>query len=484
MLLDLAPPEEVYYVSNSLFGFEKAVALKTSKISMENAISIMDQDETHFRDFKSIDIQPAKLTRSVSAFANADGGELILGIEDDPRKVRGFPNVEDANGHIQIFEKLFPLGHGFSYEFLQVDGQSDYLLKIEIEKSHEIVFASDKKAYLRRGAQNLPQTDSVSLSRLKQNKGITTFETELVNVEIDVILDSEATQKFIDSVVPTTTADSWFIKQRLIRDSRPTVAGVVLFADEPQACLPKRSGLKVYRYQTAKEEGERDFLSFDPVTVEGCAYNLIYEAVKLTAKIIEGVKVMTPKGLKTAKYPEEALHEIVTNAVLHRDYSVPDDIHIRIFDNRVEIQSPGLLPAHITPENIFDERFSRNGTMVRLINKFPNAPNKDVGEGLNTTVEAMKKVRLVAPVIEQRGMNVIVTLKHESLATPETLIMEYLDAHENITNKQARQLSNVGSENAMKHILRRMVAANMLTVVKGKTVFDTSYIRNVAQIPT
>lgn len=318
----------------------------------------------------------------------------------------------------------------------------------------------------------------MQLSRLKQNKGITTFETELVNVEVEVILNSEPTQNFIDSVVPTTTADSWFVKQRLIRDNRPTVAGVVLFADEPQACLPKRSGLKVYRYQTAKEEGERDFLSFDPITVEGCAYNVIVEAVKLTTKIIEDVQVMTPKGLKKAKYPKEALHEIVTNAVLHRDYSVPDDIHIRIFDNRVEIQSPSLLPAHITPENIFDERFSRNGTMVRLINKFPDAPNKDVGEGLNTTAEAMRKVRLVAPVIEQKGMNVVVTLKHESLATPETLIMEYLKVHQSITNKQARQLSNVGSENAMKHLLRKMVEAEMLTVVKGKTVFDTSYVEN------
>lgn len=451
--------------------------MKISKISSENAALITEQDETHFRDFKSIDIKPAKLSRTVSAFANADGGELIIGVEDDPRKLKGFPSIEDANGHIQLFEKLFPLGHGFTYEFIHVEQCADYLLKIEVEKSHEIVFASDRKAYLRRGAQNLPQTDDVSLNRLKQNKGITTFETELINVEIDVIQNSKIIKKFIDNVVPTTTADSWLVKQRLIRDNRPTVAGVVLFSDEPQACLPKRSGLKVYRYQTGNEEGERDFLSFDPKTVEGCAYDLIYEAVKLTAKIIEDVKVMTPKGLKKAKYPQEALHEIVTNAVLHRDYSVPDDIHIRIFDNRVEIQSPGLLPAHITPENIFDERFSRNGTMVRLINKFPDAPNKDVGEGLNTTVEAMRKVRLVAPVIEQKGMNVVVTLKHESLASPETLIMEFLMSHDKITNKQARQLSNVGSENAMKHILRKMVDAKMLTAVTGKTVFDTYYVK-------
>jgi len=65
-------------------------------------------------------------------------------------------------------------------------------------------------------------------------------------------------------------------------------------------------------------------------------------------------------------------HEIITNAVLHRDYSVADDVHIRIFDNRVEVVSPGMLPAHITPENILSERFARNAAIVRLINKFPD----------------------------------------------------------------------------------------------------------------
>ena len=69
--------------------------------------------------------------------------------------------------------------------------------------------------------------------------------------------------------------------------------------------------------------------------------------------------VNTPEGLESVKYPITALHEIITNAVLHRDYSVADDIHIRIFDNRVEVASPGTLPAHITAENILNERFAR-----------------------------------------------------------------------------------------------------------------------------
>lgn len=446
-------------------------------IRNEQIQKIIETEESHFSDLKSIDVTPAKLTRTISAFANADGGEVYVGIEDNPREWRGFDSVESANGHIQIFEKLFPLGHGFEYSFLGAEQMHGYVLKIEVLKSQDVINASDRKPYLRRSAQNLPQNEPTVLQRLKQNKGIVSFENELTNVEKEIISESDASQKFIQDVVPTTTAEKWLRKQRLIIEERPSVAGVILFCDEPQAILPKRSGVKLYRYQSKEEEGERAVLSFDPVTIEGNAYNLIETAVIETAGIIEGVQIMTSEGLRSAKYPKDALHEIVTNAVLHRDYSVPDDIHIRVFDNRVEIQSPGLLPAHITPENILDERFSRNGVIVRLINKFPNPPNKDVGEGLNTAFEAMRTVRLVDPVIEQRGMNVVVTLKHESLGTPETLIMEYLDRHESIANRQAREIANVGSENTMKQTLRRMVKARMLSVVKGKTVFDTRYIK-------
>lgn len=450
--------------------------MRPREIVQSEVDAIISLEEGHFADLKSKDISPAKITRTISAFANADGGEIYIGIEDDPRVWSGFDDFEDANGLIQALERLFPLGNGFDYTFLKCGNCRGYVLKVDIQKSHDVCVASDRVAYLRRGAQNLPQNDQPSLERLKRNKGLASFESEVLNCEADIITESDVTQRFIKAVFPSADHVKWLKKQQLIRDSKPTVAGTMLFAEEPQALLPKRSGIKIYRYQT-KEESERSVLVYDPITIEGCAYDIIKSAVQETVSQIEKIELMTPEGLKMAKYPREALHEIVTNAVLHRDYSVPDDVHIRIFDNRVEVQSPGLLPAHITPENILEERYSRNGTMVRLINKFPDPPNKDVGEGLNTAFEAMATMRLVDPEIRQQGMNVVVTLKHESLASPETLIMQYLQTNEFIVNKQARDITNIGSENAMKHTLRRMVDAGMIKVITGKTVFDTKYTK-------
>ncbi|NRA69334.1 MAG: ATP-binding protein, partial [Pseudobacteriovorax sp.] len=76
-------------------------------------------DEGHFCDLKSYRISPSKLTKSISSFANAEGGELFIGVEDSPRKWHGFENQEAANGHLQALERLFPLGADFDYQFLR-----------------------------------------------------------------------------------------------------------------------------------------------------------------------------------------------------------------------------------------------------------------------------------------------------------------------------------------------------------------------------
>lgn len=113
----------------------------------------------------------------------------------------------------------------------------------------------------------------------------------------------------------------------LISD-KPLVAGVLLFAEEPQAALPKRSAIKIYRYSFKEGSGERDSLVFDPITIEGHLYKLIEDSKNKVKKIVEGIKKLGPQGLENVVYPEEALQEIITNAVIHRDYSIPKDIHI------------------------------------------------------------------------------------------------------------------------------------------------------------
>ncbi len=425
---------------------------------------IIALEEGHFLDLKAIDIKPAKLTNAISAFANADGGELYVGIAEDKttktRYWKGFNNVEAANGHLQVFNELFPLGQEFAYEFLSYF--NSLVLHVEIQKTLDIKIASNGKPYIRIGAQNIPVDSEENLTRLKRNKGLVSFEEETTCADISDITNSQPIIQFINEVVPRNDPDKWLKKQKLIRGDKPTVCGVLLFADEPQAILPKRCGIKICRYKTQEAEGRRETLAFTPITIEGWVYKQIKFAVDKTVKLIEENRRLGDGGLENIFYPLETLHEIITNAVLHRDYSIADDIHIRIYDNRLEVESFGQLPGHITVKNILDERFARNGNLVRIINKFPDPPNKDIGEGLNTAFRAMQQLRLKDPVIEQFNNKVIVYIYHERLASPEEAIIDYLEKNSSIKIAHARKICYIDSDHRMRRILQGLVDKNII----------------------
>jgi hypothetical protein len=110
----------------------------------------------------------------------------------------------------------------------------------------------------------------------------------------------------------------------------------------------------------------------------------------------------------------------------------------------------------VTTENVLREQSARNPKIVRLINKFPNPPNKDVGEGLNTAFEAMKRLRLKQPEIEEKEHSVAVYITHSPLASPEETVLEYLKTHEEITNRIGRDLTGIRSENSMKDVFLRL----------------------------
>jgi ATP-dependent DNA helicase RecG len=456
--------------------------IPVNQLTDKQLLEVLAYIEGHFLDLKAKEIKPSKLTKAISAFANADGGDLYIGIAENitlpfPHKWEGFAKPQDANAHIQVLEGLFPLGEDYLYNFLSHPKQTGVVLQVIVRKTKAVVKANDGIPYIRRGAQCLPVDTPDKLALLERNKGLTSFENEPVAAELAKVCNSTTAIKFILDVVPTSEPEDWLRKQELVKNGNPTVGGVVLFADLPQAILPKRSGIKIYRYKTGDVEGTRDTLVSDPISVEGCAYDLIKQAVEITKEIIGKIQVLGTKGLEPVNYPKETLHEVITNSVLHRDYAIADDVHVRIFDNRVEVESPGRLPAHITPKNILKERFARNGNIVRIINKFPDPPNKDIGEGLNTAFEAMRNLRLKEPVVVEQENSVVVQIKHERLASAEDIVIEYLDSPDNamITNRVARGLTGIKSENSMKLVFLRLRDRALIEPVPGRSGFSSAW---------
>lgn len=188
--------------------------IRVVEITDKQLSEVLAYSESHFLDLKAKEIKPAKLTKLVSAFANADGGELYVGISERvslpfPHKWEGFAEPEDANAHIQVFEALFPLGEDYQYEFLGHPAQRGVVLQIAIRKTKSVVRASDGIPYIRRGAQSLPVDSPSKLAILERNKGITSFENETVSVGLDRVSESDVVRRFMSQVVPTSTPESW-----------------------------------------------------------------------------------------------------------------------------------------------------------------------------------------------------------------------------------------------------------------------------------
>lgn len=443
------------------------------KISKDDADRILKFEEGHFLDVKAREIAPAKLSQSISAFCNTAGGEVFIGIAESrsadirTRTWAGFSAQEDANSILQSVEQLTPLGNFFAVEFLSCDGYSGYLLHLICAKTRNIVKATNGTAYIRKGAQKLPLQDEESLARLRLDKGIESFEDSTLNVPLDSVVNSITVLEFILGVVPTGEPEQWLRSQLLIHQDKPTVAACLLFSDQPQAALPKRSAIKIFQYRTIEEGVNRETLAFTPITIEGPLYDLIKEAVAEAKSIVQGIKKLGEQGLEEVSYPDETLHEIITNAVLHRDYSLPTDVQLRIYDDRIEVESPGRLLGHITPQNMLHEQFARNPKLVRLINKFPDPPNKDVGEGLNTAFEAMRRIRLKEPEIVENENSVVVYIRHTRLSSPEQIVMEYLEVNATITNQMGRSITGIRRDVQMKDVFVRLRTKGMIEQVPG-----------------
>ncbi|VVB65703.1 Uncharacterised protein [Candidatus Gugararchaeum adminiculabundum] len=467
------------------------------EIDENEAIAILSKDESHFLDFKHRKVSGNKFQRIACSFANSDGGEIYVGICDKKETPvsnqldlwDGLENQEEANTLLQnLYNEISPSIEPRDAEFYKIKGndQKGLVLRILIDKSPKIHYTSEKKVWVRKNAQciEIPPQGVVDL---QLSKGVTSYETQFVeNFETENLESSTALRKFLDYYSPKSEPSEFLRKQYLIRkkDGKEfaTYAAVLLFAETPSAILPKKCAVKISRYNTSENEPEREHLG-EQTTVEGPLYQQISDAISSIKTTIGDISVLTRDGMAKAEYPADAIKEILVNAVIHRDYNISEDIQVFIFNNRIVIKSPGLLAGHVTTRNILEERFSRNNTIVRILNKFQNPPNKDIGEGLNTAFQKMKEVKLKPPIIEERDNSVLVTLPHEYLAAPEDMVLEYLEKHGEITNSIGRTLTGIKSENKMKNVFLKLAKRNLVERVPDKQSINSAWRKKRIEQP-
>lgn len=431
--------------------------MHTRIITVTEVLALSAREESHFYDKKGSKIDGRKVQKIAVAFANADGGEFIIGIadnEDEPlpeNRWHGTDTIENLNSHLQALFEISP-SLDLRYEILRCETKPGLCLRVQIEKSSDVHKTSDGTVYQRYGAQSLPIKDPQKITELAFAKGASSFEDQLLkDLPAEQIVDSKELLSFIGDYSPLTEPLDFCINQNLLdfRTWEPRVASALLFHQCPSAVIPRKCAVKITRYETKEEDPEREHLA-GQATIEGPTYRLIHDSVEAIRVAMSSINIWTANGLKQMEYPHEAIWEILVNAVIHRDYSISDDVQVLIYNNRIEVLSPGRLPGYVTVDNILEARFSRNPKIVRTLNRYKDAPNKDLGEGLNTAFQKMQEWGLKNPEVEEERGYVRVTLPHTPLAKATELILNFLTKHDSITNRQARDITGIKSENLVK----------------------------------
>lgn len=453
-------------------------------LSASELITLLNSEEDHFLDLKGREIQPSKLQETFVAFANADGGELYVGLEDkryQGDRVRPFATKEDVNAVLSVLlEQTSPAVENVAIEFLQTCG--GHVLHLSIPKSPKVHYTSGGDCYVRLNAGKV-KIKGERVTSLAYSKGSAPYERVAVDsVEIDEILESPVLANYIERVATALEPARFLRKQRLLTERSnkqvPNVGCILLFDDEPQASVETRCAIKVYRLRTTESEYKRENLAEMPSTINGPIEQLILDAIGKVAELVDGASYYEGSKLVPLRFPAEAIKEVLVNAVIHRDYSLNDDVHVKIFDNRIEISSPGKLPGYVTLDNLYDERFSRNPNLVRMLHNLPNPLNHDIGEGLDTVKTELKKAGLIAPIFEQRGNAFVVTIRHQRMASIEDVVLQHLDENPGsyVTNKLARQLSGEDDINKVKKALQKLRSDGKITVVDADaSAFNFQY---------
>lgn len=454
--------------------------LERRAISIQEALALLARDESHFWDVKSKASKGGVVQKIAVALANGDGGEFALGIEDaktsdEPMdRWQGYLTIEDLNPVHQALSQDCKPQIPYSVDYLEIEGQESkgFICLVTITKSPDVHYTAAGKVYVRHHAAS-SEIQGQEIVDLSLSKGAQTYEDqELGDYFLEEAIEEQELKDFLSSVSPAMMPGDFLRRERLYnrKTEGMKVAAALLYAENPQGVINKRCGIKIARYETDLEGTNRDYLKGVPQSLEGPARVLIDQALEAVSAEIQAVQTRDASGqLVPTRYPPETLKEIIVNAVIHRDYNLADDILIYIFNNRVEVHSPGKLPGHITLKNIFTDRASRNGTLVRLLNKYPDPPNKDIGEGLQTAFAKMKEAKLKAPEFKFEGNYFVVRIGHTPLARPEELILEYLDTHVEITNKVVRQITGIQSENLVKQRFYNLQKAGSIERVPGKS---------------
>jgi len=424
--------------------------------------------EGQYFDRKSSRIKAKDIIRHIIAFANADGGQLVIGFEDDGQ-LTGFKTYAAINPSeyilaINTMTKPNPIFSTREEPIRNYQGEEDIILIIDVAPSADNVIAtSTGEVYLRIGDKSIKQTHE-QITQLEFDKGQRMFEDlEILDsglTDIDeALMETYKKLKKAENIATETILNG----RGLMKNGHLTNAGMLLFGKDVFRFLPN-ARIRFIRYDGKKFETGRRLNIIKEFDYEGAIPNLIELMTKDVAGQLREFQYLNDDGkfIVIPEYPEFAWFEGIVNALTHRDYSYRGDyVRISMYDDRLEIFSPGTLPNIVTLENMKYTRYARNPRIARTLSEFGWV--KEMNEGVKRIYDEMQLSFLNEPKYSEPNENAVLlvlensitsrhlreqdrfdsfiaTLEEKALSNPETVLVAYLFNHQTITTKEAAEL--------------------------------------------
>jgi len=396
-------------------SLEPALALPAPAVGLALAAI----PEGQWLDRKSVRIRPAHLAQTEVAFANAEGGSILIGIHDG--------RVEGTDAHPQHRNELMQAAIDQTEPPVRVRstlvdcrndrGEADHLLVIDVEPSDTVHATARDEVFLRVGDENR-RLSFAQRQELVYDKGHAHFDgTPVADVSEDD-LDPNALDELAEALGTADHRRLLHARGLLTRGGAVTAAAYLLFGRTPQDAFPN-AYVRVLRYQgRVRGAGARQQLMED-VACDGPLPHVIRTAILAVRRLEPRRRVLdrdhfVPQGL----VPEAAWVEGIVNAVVHRSYSPGGDhIRVEIFDDRIEVESPGRFPGLVRitdPRKIV--RFARNPRIARVCTDL--GFGQELGEGIRRMFEEMRMRSLAEPLYTQTSATVRLTLS-ASVVDPE-----------------------------------------------------------------
>ena len=446
---------------------------------------LLSLPESYTFDCKRITGKIDKLLETVIAFANADGGMIAIGMED-PEKADGRERLFGVDEHPMNWDEVQRKLRSRVTEPDQLvwthqeigcilrNGSPGLIILLKIQKSSRVHSIIDDGTFTRLTKGN-KQLTANEISELCHSRGVVSAETRVEDVDFE-LLDTQFWKDYAVQRKLTRPIDQAMFHLGLAkRDSegqlRPTRAAVLLFAEQPSGVLASKTAVRIFHYRgTQVSTDPNTNLVRSPVSIGGPIVRQIVDARQAVIGELAGRVQFGPFGFEIVqRYPVRVIAEAITNAVIHRDYRLATDIIVRIFADRVEVESPGVLIGPVTAANIGRiGPHSRNPLLVQHLREFPNPPNLDAGEGVRMMIGTMQQAGLYPPIYLTRPRlereAVLTILWNQNRPSVWQQVVDYVGTHGDIGNAEVRHLLGTEDTLSVSKLLKGWVDQGILVV--------------------